>query len=201
MKYICVMLIELFLWLDLRKYRSNIHHQKKSLFSILPFSAPKWNWTSKYSLNFWCCFYRAVLRVMKTKWGFSNLLKALYIMLRIIPTLDHFCFDFIFFLFKGFLKLVLITQSTSKTIITRSMLTISLIVFTDKLQGHILLLAYNISYLAHLLNSFTILYNPLLQSHLTNLTTRIWTWDFPITRCLLYHLSSGPLHYWKFKIW
>ena len=31
-----------------------------------------------------------------------------------------------------------VTQSKSKTIITRSMLTISLIVFTDKLQGHVL---------------------------------------------------------------
>ena len=30
-----------------------------------------------------------------------------------------------------------LTQSKSKTIITRSMLTISLIVFTDKLQGHV----------------------------------------------------------------
>ena len=30
-----------------------------------------------------------------------------------------------------------VTQSKSKTIITRSMLTISLIVFTDKLQGHV----------------------------------------------------------------
>ena len=30
-----------------------------------------------------------------------------------------------------------ITQSKSKTIITRSMLTISLIVFTDQLQGHV----------------------------------------------------------------
>ena len=32
---------------------------------------------------------------------------------------------------------VQLTQSKSKTIITRSMLTISLIVFTDKLQGHV----------------------------------------------------------------
>ena len=32
---------------------------------------------------------------------------------------------------------VSITQSKSKTIITRSMLTISLIVFTDKFQGHV----------------------------------------------------------------
>ena len=42
----------------------------------------------------------------------------------------------------GFLEIRLsifarITQSKSKTIITRSMLTISLIVFTDKLQGHV----------------------------------------------------------------
>ena len=33
--------------------------------------------------------------------------------------------------------LLLITQSKSKTIITRSMLTISLIVFTDKFLGHV----------------------------------------------------------------
>ena len=34
-------------------------------------------------------------------------------------------------------KQLTVTQSKSKTIITRSMLTISLIVFTDKLQGHV----------------------------------------------------------------
>ena len=34
-------------------------------------------------------------------------------------------------------NLIMVTQSKSKTIITRSMLTISLIVFTDKLQGYL----------------------------------------------------------------
>ena len=39
--------------------------------------------------------------------------------------------------FNGLYYSLHITQSKSKTIITRSMLTISLIVFTDKLQGHV----------------------------------------------------------------
>ena len=34
-------------------------------------------------------------------------------------------------------RMLMVTQSKSKTIITRSMLTISLIVFTDKFQGHV----------------------------------------------------------------
>ena len=46
-----------------------------------------------------------------------------------------------------------VTQSKSKTIITRSMLTISLIVFTDKLQGHVLIFSENFTFhFFHFLN-------------------------------------------------
>ena len=37
---------------------------------------------------------------------------------------------------KGYM-FIMLTQSKFKTIITRSMLTISLIVFTDKFKGHV----------------------------------------------------------------
>ena len=47
------------------------------------------------------------------------------------------CFRLLKFLSQKCFWLKYITQSKSKTIITRSMLTISLIVFTDKFNGHV----------------------------------------------------------------
>ena len=68
---------------------------------------------------------------------FKNVFIFLYLVVFYKNVLSYFFKSYVNISTLKYAYINVLTQSKSKTIITRSMLTISLIVFTDKFKGHV----------------------------------------------------------------